>query len=711
VQQGYSIGGTVSTESSTGTTFENSQETGQTTTHNSVDIDTNELGGESATEIGFELFGADSSETITIAYNHVWETDTEDGTEGSTTTGSTNGGDSSYTSGTESMTQQDFTSSVTVTLNPPQGYTCYVSVGIASCRGSVTVNSPITYPSGMVLFDFGDGGACFQQSLQTDGTCASTSRYFYVPINVLLNGFTPASVTDNINVAVRSAGRYVEHCDAPTTVGDGGNSTTQQPVNYDTAYVPTLTCPKNLGVKTGCSVVMEDYLGEGIITGDTGVWAQKAVTYTQSPGPATNVSFGQQYITFNASTPYQTSSCTSLLQVVPPFSATFSPAIDQIALPQSGADLVGAQYTVGYVGSCDDSQYGACTIKNITSLSTPGFTWKRTSAQGNPIQTFNFGNGGGGWPESDQLTFNIQCTDVYGNTGGVQTYQKVYRNDVATQTITANTATYTFQSMTKYLFTSISTLYTSQITPLVTVDLNTATIYTKTSYTGTQTLTQYGAASHTGTTTSTRTITTVPTTARVTQRTTVSPTPPTTTLSVTRADTSLRSTTTTLARATSTVSLTPTLTRVVTQTLCGAIVHARSVGPEERAIHSTTTVTDASRTYTLTDFTNTATMTNSGTTVSTDYNDWATTTLQKTSTVYDPFDTTYVTTIFYAQSTRVLAAFTNYSTRVRTSIKTSTATSTRTVVSSIPQKTATTVSLFFGIMRDLMLTSSSFRLS
>ena len=693
MQQGYSIGGTVSTESSTGTTFENSQETGQTTTHNSVDIDTNELGGESATEIGFELFGADSSETITIAYNHVWETDTEDGTEGSTTTGSTNGGDSSYTSGTESMTQQDFTSSVTVTLNPPQGYTCYVSVGIASCRGSVTVNSPITYPSGMVLFDFGDGGACFQQSLQTDGTCASTSRYFYVPVNVLLNGFLPASITDNINVAVRAAGRYVEHCDAPTTVGDGGNSTTQQPLQYDTAYVPTLTCPKNLGVKTGCSVVMEDYLGEGIVTGDTGVWSQKAVSYTQTAGPATNVSFGQQYITFNASTPYQTKSCTSLLQVVPPFSATFSPAIDQIALPQSGADLVGAQYTVGYVGSCDDSQYGACTIKNITSLSTPGFTWKRTSAQGNPIQTFNFGNGGGGWPESDQLTFNIQCTDVYGNTGGVQTYQKVYRNDVATQTITANTATYTFQSMTKYLFTSISTLYTSQITPLVTVDLNTATIYTKTSYTGTQTLTQYGAASHTGTTTSTRTITTVPTTARVTQRTTVSPTPPTTTLSVTRADTSLRSTTTTLARATSTVSLTPTLTRVVTQTLCGAIVHARSVGPEERAIHSTTTVTDASRTYTLTDFTNTATMTNSGTTVSTDYNDWATTTLQRTSTVYDPFETTYVTTILYAQSTRVLAAFTNFSTRVRTSTRTSTATSTRTVVSSIPQRTATNVSL------------------
>ena len=693
VQQGYSIGGTVSTESSSGTTFENSRETGQTTTHNSVDIDTDELGGASATEIGFSLFGSELKETITIAYNHVWQTETEDGSEDSTTIGSSNGGENSYTSGTESMTQQDFTSSVTVTLNPPHGYTCYVSVGIASCKGSVTVNSPITFPSGMVLFDFGDGGACFQQNLQADGTCEQLSRYFYVPVNVLLNGFLPASITDNINVAVRAAGRYVEHCDAPTTVGDGGNSTTQQPLQYDTAYVPTLTCPKNLGVKTGCSVVMEDYLGEGIVTGDTGVWSQKAVSYTQTAGPATNVSFGQQYITFNASTPYQTKSCTSLLQVVPPFSATFSPALDQIALPQSGADLVGAQYTVGYVGSCDDSQYGACTIKNITSLSTPGFTWKRTSAQGNPIQTFNFGNGGGGWPEYDQLTFNIQCTDVYGNTGGVQTYQKVYRNDVATQTITANTATYTFQSMTKYLFTSISTMYTSVVVPLVTIDLNTATVYTRTSYTGTRTLTQFGAASRTGTTTSTRTVTTVPTTARVTQRTTVSPTPLTTTLSVTRANTTRISTTTTLARATSTISLTPTLTRTVTQTLCGSIVRPRSAGPEERAIHSTTTVTDGSRTYTLTDYTRTATLINSGTLVSTNYNDWATTTLQRTSTVYDPFETTYVTTILYAQSTRVLAAFTNFSTRVRTSTRTSTATSTRTVVSSIPQRTATNVSL------------------
>ncbi len=541
----------------------------------------------------------------------------------------------------------------------------------------------------MLLVDFGTNQGCLRADKKDDGSCANPGRYFYVPVNVLMQDVPPNYVSDTLTLAIRGAGNYNEHCDNPSAIGNGGNGTAP-PTNLDQSYKPTLTCPRNLGVRSGCSVGADDYLGASSISGDTEAWVQKGVSYVQSPGPGTNVSYGQQYITFNASTPYQTTTCTSLLQVVPPFSATFSPMAQTLAYPQDGSDLIGASYLVGYVASCDEGQYGACNVRNITSANTPGFTWKRTSPQGNPLQTFNFGNGGKGWPEFDQLTFTIACTDVYGSNGGVETYQRAFRNDIKTETLTLKTATITFNSATKYLSTSIKTFYTSVVTPLVTVDLNTATVYTRTSYTGTQTLTQYGAASNTGTTTSTRTVVTVPTTARVTQRTTVTPTPATTTLRATIANTTLQRVTTTLPRVTSTIRLNATVTTTKTETLCGAIVTARALAPEERAIQTTTTVTDASRTVTVTDFANTATTTKAGTTVSTNYNDWATTTLQRTSTVYDPFDTTYVSTILYAASTRVIAAFTDFSTRTFTTVRTSTATTTTTSVSSIPQRNVTT---------------------
>ncbi len=141
VQQGYSIGGTVTTESSSGSTFETSKEKGQTNTHNTVDVSMNDLGGEFSSSVS--IFGA-AEESITVSYNHQFGTEKENGGETSSGSSSTTGTENSYTSGTEAMTQQDFTTSVTVTLAPPQGYVCYIDVSIYTCRGVVNVNSPIT---------------------------------------------------------------------------------------------------------------------------------------------------------------------------------------------------------------------------------------------------------------------------------------------------------------------------------------------------------------------------------------------------------------------------------------------------------------------------------------------------------------------------------------------------------------------------------------
>lgn len=200
---------------------------------------------------------------------------------------------------------------------------------------------------------------------------------------------------------------------------------------------------------------MEDYFGKGSISGDSSVWAANGVSYSQSPGPGTEVSFGQQEITFTASTPYQKTVCTSLLQVVPPFGATFVPELAELQYPQDGGPVVGARYTVGYISQCAASQFGSCRITNVRSRFVEEFDWVQTSATGSPSVQMKFTSATGVWPEVDTLTFTIACEDVYGSTSGSEYLQQVYRGDVETTTLTANTQTQTINSADKYLVSKL----------------------------------------------------------------------------------------------------------------------------------------------------------------------------------------------------------------------------------------------------------------
>ncbi|PWN18003.1 hypothetical protein BCV69DRAFT_279249 [Microstroma glucosiphilum] len=572
VTQGYTVSTTVTTESSTGQSFQYDSTTEKTVSTSSSSGSSSEVNGNVETTLGFELFGAESSVGISVGFNSVDTSDSSSGTD--TTTGGTTstGSDSSSTSGTEVLAQQDFSNSVAITISPPAGYTCYVSVDVTQCRGSASVVTDIVYPSGMVLFDFGANPAC----LASDSQCSQgTSRYFYVPIDTLLNGFTPSVITDYLSIGVKMSGQYSEHCDAPKVVSSS-NDTTTAVSSVDKTYKPTLNCPTNLGIKKGCSATMDDYLGESVITGDTNLWASNSVSYSQSPGPSTNVSFGQQMITFNASTPYQSTSCQALLQVVPEYSSTFVPSVNQLPYPQDGSDVLDASYVVGYVSSCDETQYGTCVVKSVSSRSTKGFTWQQTSPKGNPQTTFRFGNSGNGWPEDDVLTFSISCSDVYGNTGGLQSFQQAYRNDIATSTLTAATSTYTFHSATKFLYSSISTLYTSMVTPIATVDLNTRTFYLTTTYTGTRIVPGPTAASFYGGVTTTRVESTTSSLLTGVKTEFVTQATPTVFRTITRPAKNIVTQWTTLPQNSTTQVTLPTITTTTTATQCGTIVEAAS---------------------------------------------------------------------------------------------------------------------------------------
>lgn len=105
----------------------------------------------------------------------------------------------SYESGTEKTEEQSFEQSIAVTVNPPAGSTCYIAVKVTNCKAGTRVDTPITFPSGTIAIDFPDG-AC----LKSDPTICNTK--FYVNIAQLLFGFTPSVVTDNISLAIKSAG-------------------------------------------------------------------------------------------------------------------------------------------------------------------------------------------------------------------------------------------------------------------------------------------------------------------------------------------------------------------------------------------------------------------------------------------------------------------------------------------------------------------------
>lgn len=105
---------------------------------------------------------------------------------------------------------------------------------------------------------------------------------------------------------------------------------------------------------------------------------------------------------------------------------------------------------------------------------------------------------------------------------------------------------------------------------------------------------------------------------------------------------------------------------------------------EPRRIVSTRTITDASGTRTVTDFVNTQTRTLDQTTVSTNKDDFAFSTLETTETRYNT-GFRFITTIKYEDSTTIQDRFTR--TSVLTSLATVTATPSLLVTSLVPQVT------------------------
>jgi len=677
VTQGYLIDASVTSETSSGTNWEVTSSSSNSDESTFVFMNSDDISGGTTDGTDNDFFTA----LFDFKYDHIFNYGTESTDGSSSGTSSSNGGQQSSSSSTTILNEQNFQSSVSVTISPPAGSTCYIDVNVQNCKGSANVVTPVAFPSGMLLVYF-PLGACLNPA--TDPTCAQGSnQYWYIPVQQLLAGYTPSTVVDTINVGITAAGQYTERCDS-------NNITT--PNGLSESYVPTLNCPANLGIKKGCSVTAPDYLGKGIVTGDTNVWAANMVNYTQSPGPGQNISFGQTEIVFNATTPYQSKSCTSLLQVVPPFSASFLPAQNTLTYPTDGSDIVGATYSVGYVSSCHTSQYGTCSVTNVASQQSKTFSWQLTSSVGSPTNVFTFSNAGNQWPVNDVLTFTVECSDVYGNAGGIESYQQALKGTIATSTLTAATSTVTLKQATKYLYTHIDTLYTSMVTPKVTSTMDTQTIYTATVYTGTTTLTNFGATSHTGkkTTVTQTQVTTLATPIKILAKT-ISPSVPTTTVFSTiktSADTTVYTSTPKV-----TVFATPTSTLVKTKIVAPTACPNQKNKKAKRGVVSTTWTTDKTDTYMVTDSLHTHTNTLAATTTSTDMTKWATSTLKTTQTLYDPNATAYVTTVAKRMSTRVVDNYTNYKhTHTVTETSTSTpAVKTTRVTKTLPQATISRV--------------------
>lgn len=302
-----------------------------------------------------------------------------------------------------------------------------------------------------------------------------------------------------------SNGKYSEQCECvnPSICGSGASSTTTTSSTSTTpspTYTSTISCPTSLPVVNECNTTLPSYISD--LQYNSNQFTAQNVTINQQPAQGQELSFGLHPITFTASANGQNSAtCSSNLQIVPPWTVESVPNTYTSTYPNDGSDINGEEFNIGYYGQCGANQYGQCRLESVTSQFASNFAYKQTSPDGAAFTILNLSNGGQEWPANDFLSFVVSCSDAYGNNGQAVVYQKAIRapGTLTTKTVDGNTATVTQQSTTSFLYTSIETFNKFTTTTATTIDLLTATLYTATSISSTETVIEYGATPITST--------------------------------------------------------------------------------------------------------------------------------------------------------------------------------------------------------------------
>ncbi|PWN19630.1 hypothetical protein BCV69DRAFT_299944 [Microstroma glucosiphilum] len=566
----------------------------------------------------------------------------------------------STTSGTSKTTTTDNQNTLSITVNPTDGQVCSLVEYDTTCTGTAPVTIPVTFVGALVAW-------------MPDGVNTPNEPYKYITFAmqsplVEYGADSAMNIEQTVGLSLEASGGYDISC-----VSDGSATID------NTGYTPQLQCPGSLGNFEGvCSANLGDYFASGALVTDSSNWAARGLYNQQFPAPGATVPYGKTQVSFQVQGPgIATASCSSSVEVSPPWEADFQPQLDVLQYPSDGSS-VSAYYTVDYVGLCDSLQGGSCHVSSIASDTASGFSWASTTVGNNPQQSFKLSNGGQAWPQSDTLTFTVTCSDSYGNQGSALFYQKAVSIPQATSTVPGATSTLTLHTLTDDLETTTLTLATSTSTPLATKEVLESVDYYTTIYT--RTVSKKAEETIVKTKTKDVTVTDVhKTTITAPQKTT------TTQLSV-AAPTTYTVFATTTPTATVTVAAKSTTTRTASTCTTGSL--SRQGSHHLKRAHSyvpavgTTTFSDPSITSTVTDSVDTYTLYTSAYTTVTDSID----TVQVTA------PTSTVTDFFTAES-KLYTVLTKY--KKQTTV-TSTLTSTTTVETTstrVSQPPVTTVTL------------------
>ena len=358
----------------------------------------------------------------------------------------------SYTYDTSTGTTQDSSttdvSNTQVSISPAAGQVCTVAVDQIFCPGTISVTTPVTFVGDIVITNFETGkgdGATAQGYSNCDGsingarvtwdllpggtsgghicdavysgaTAGNYQYFFELQQLVQVVGSTASTdLVQQVTGGLHSTGNFNLIC----TNADGS------PISQSSTYQPTLTCPTTLRtVPNSCGFTPKDYFQTQAVVSDYQNWGANQVAFSQTPSPNNYVTgYGPQTITFDAvvaaDSAAKTVTCSSIVDVVPPYFASFEPEFDTLASSSDGSPF-SAVYTTSYNGLCDQQQAGSCWISAVKSQNSKTFSWIDTGfyALSSPKQELQFSNGGQPWPAQDVLTFITTCDDTYGNNGG-----------------------------------------------------------------------------------------------------------------------------------------------------------------------------------------------------------------------------------------------------------------------------------------------------
>jgi hypothetical protein len=564
----------------------------------------------------------------------------------------------STSSGTSNTITTDNTNTLSITVNPTDGQVCSLVEYDTTCQGTAPVTIPVTFGGALVAWI-------------PDAVNTPNDGYKYITFNMQNPLYTygvsgAMNIAQTVGLSLEASGGYDITC-----VSDGSNTID------NTGYTPQLQCPGSLGTFEGvCSANLGDYLSSGALVTDSANWGARGLYSQQYPAPGATVPYGKSQVSFQVQGPeIATATCTSSVEVSPPWEADFQPQVDVLQYSSDGSS-VSAYYTVDYIGLCDSLQGGSCHVSSITSDNANGFSWASTTSGNNPQQSFKLSNGGQAWPQSDTLTFTVKCSDSYGNQGSALFYQKAVSVPQATSTVPGATTTVTLKTFTDDLETTTLILATSTSTPLTTKEVLETVDYYTTIYT--RTVSKKAEETIVKTKTKDVTVTDVhKTTITAPQSTT------TTQLSVPAPTTYTVFATTT---PTTTVTVAAKSTTTLTASTC-TTASSHKKGHHGKRAHSyvpgvgTTTFSDPSITSTVTDSTDTYTLYTSAYSTVTDASD----TVQVTA------PTSTVTDFFTAESKlyTVLTKYKKETTVTSTVTSTATVETTRTRVSQPPVTTVT----------------------